>query len=252
MRLLPDPRYAVAPSPAVLAQVGDLLDPVTLLAPAELGRLHALRRPGDREDFVAARALARLLLCEAQGLSPTAAALRGLTFTQRCATCGAPHGRPVCDQHPGVGVSWSHSTGQVAVALAAGPVGVDLEQVAAVTQHLGTRSRPDGSAPGDPVRGALAWARAEALVKWGHGDLDAALRWSLDDPPAPGGRVHEVRAGDGTRPVPATAATPPGRRVVLTDVELPTLGAVCVVAGSGVAAVSPWAAPAAPWRTTSR
>ena len=92
-----------------------------LLDDHERERLTRFRRPADRARYLAAHALARLVL---GGSGRTAAALR---FDRTC-RCGAAHGRPVLPGGPGF--SLSHSGDLVGVAVRPGAaVGLDVEQV---------------------------------------------------------------------------------------------------------------------------
>lgn len=153
----------------------------------------SLRRPQDRDDFLAAHWLVRICAARLLGTSPDE-----ISIVQRCATCGGPHGRPEIVGHPEVNASLAHSRGAVAAAAAGTvPVGVDVE--AALT--AGDISPGDLSvaltsaeisavgANADPRRAVLlAWVRKEACLKAGLVDLDRLagfdLSWMPLDPPA--------------------------------------------------------------------
>lgn len=199
------PLFAAATAQAVLHHVEGSLDPRSLLSPAELGRSTALARPRDREDFLAARVLVRLLLRSALAPDTDLATLDRFALTQQCPRCGGPHGRPVVDL-PGVAVSWAHSGGYVAAALGPGSVGVDVEPGDAATGHVPASAT------------TRSWVRSEAIVKWGHGDVDAALAWQsrLQGRTAPRGRRYALAADGTPRPARLPWNGPTGH-VVLTD-----------------------------------
>lgn len=147
-----------------------------LLTATEHGRMARLRSPGDRRDFLAAHALARV----GAGLAAGAAA-DGLTLLQRCPRCGGvDHGRPSVRELPELHVSLSHTSGYVAAIAGRGPVGVDVERanrrplqedVAALALAPGERVKVAGA--NDPGRAFLrVWVRKEALVKAGELSLD--------------------------------------------------------------------------------
>lgn len=203
--------YRVAPTADVLAEVGAYIDALSLLGPAECERYERLRQPVDRDDFVAARALARMLVLTQRGEPLTSAGLGAVTFEQRCETCSGPHGRPTIVQESRLEVSWAHAKGVVAVAVGDRPVGVDVERLA-----------PDPP-PGLSGEGAgpwLVWTRAEALTKLGLADLETALSWSawLSHPASETGRRVDL---------------PENAVATITDQVDDVLGVVCAVAQPG-------------------
>jgi phosphopantetheinyl transferase len=122
----------------------------------------------------AAPALARRLVTRLTGTTDA-------RFTQACAECGGPHGRP---QVVGGGghVGWSRSDGLVAAVAADVPCAVDVESLARLrTTPLPLDLYPPGerawvAAQDDPVRAfARLWVRKEVLVKLGGVSLDEAL-----------------------------------------------------------------------------
>jgi 4'-phosphopantetheinyl transferase len=142
-----------------------------LLDGAERERWAAYRRDADRERFLVGCALAKTVLAACTGQRPAE-----VRFDRACRQCGKPHGKPVL-QGGDVEFSVSHSGDLVAVAVAAAPVGVDVEQ-------LEDRPRGDPVALGrvvlaEPEREALgalapaararaflvAWTRKEAVTK---------------------------------------------------------------------------------------
>lgn len=153
--------------------------PDAALTEHERSRAAALRRPGDRADFIAAHLLARQ--CAATVLD---AAADSLTLTQQCAECGEPgHGRPAIAEAPGLHVTLSHTRGYVAAAADTAAVAVDVERVL----DRDSPERLDGLAasvltPAErhlvrtahhPERTfAELWVRKEALIKLDQADLD--------------------------------------------------------------------------------
>ena len=119
-----------------------------LLTATELDRADRFRRIEDRERYRSAHVLARLVVAELNGL-----AVDEVVITQTCRWCGGAHGRPAVEHPADVFVSWSHAGERVlAAATRLGPVGVDVESVAAVA-----RARVAEDAP--------AWVRKESLLK---------------------------------------------------------------------------------------
>lgn len=163
-------RTTIAAAADVLAGVAD---PDRLLTDSERSRAARFRRPADRDDYVAARLLARTLVAEHAGVGPDA-----VRFAQVCATCGGPHGRPrVVGLH--VHVGWSRSSGVVAVVVADTPCAIDVESLAPLrvrdvplaALHPAERAwlahQPDRHAAF-----ARLWVRKEVLVKLGVLTLD--------------------------------------------------------------------------------
>lgn len=101
----------------------DLLDsaPIAVSTPEDEARLAALVRTRDREDYIAARILARLLLSRCAGVEYLSVRIR-----QRCEACDGSHGKPEVIFPTGYHVSWAHHQGFVAAAAANSDVGIDL------------------------------------------------------------------------------------------------------------------------------
>jgi 4'-phosphopantetheinyl transferase len=179
---------------ADLAMVGprhvDLLDPV------ERARRARYRRPADADRFTLGAALLRLVAAEATGTDPAAVAV-----ARHCPTCDLPHGRPTV---AGVHVSVSHTGERVAVAITtAGPVGVDVEAIAAVAPDLGEHVLGPDEAVAGPRDFYTYWVRKESVVK-ATGDglrvrLSGVLVGRPDEPP-------RLIAYPGMEPPPAAMA----------------------------------------------
>ncbi len=157
------------------------------LTPPEQQRMARLRRPGDRDDFLAAHVLVRT--CAARLLGVRA---DEISIVQRCATCGGPHGRPEIVGYPEVGASLAHSRGVVAAAAGPGPVGVDVEAfppagdlvAADLSVALSAAEIRAVESAADPTRAVLlAWARKEACLKAGLVDVDGLDRFDLSTLP---------------------------------------------------------------------
>jgi 4'-phosphopantetheinyl transferase len=157
----------VAASQALEANFG-------LLQPAETRRAERFRRQQDEQDYLAARALAKLVITELTGAPSPAIRLR-----QRCDTCGSEsHGRPrayLTDQE--LHVSWSHSRGRVAASAAWESVAIDIEHIQRnriIPTALSPRERAVVDHAPDPgVEFARIWTCKESLVKIGAITIDS-------------------------------------------------------------------------------
>jgi 4'-phosphopantetheinyl transferase len=155
-----------------------------VLSDGERARRAGLWDPGHRAQYTVAAALLRLV---AAPLTERTAA--GVVADRSCPSCGRHHGRP---HLPGTGldVSISHSGATVAVAVSnAGPVGVDVQQVADdAVGELSPLVLAESEA--GHVAGArdffTYWTRKEALVK-ATGD-GSRCRWGRWSSPHPGRR----------------------------------------------------------------
>lgn len=150
------------------------------LPPAERERAMALRRPQDRINRLAAYAALFKLAAEHTGLPAQALAL------QR-----SVHGKPQLQLPAGcppLYASLSHSGEWVAIALADGPVGIDIERVSrfdwqALHQaHFADDPWPQNIAP------ALAfhqlWCSKEAVLKAAGAGLSVPLTQVVLNPPS--------------------------------------------------------------------
>ncbi|MET9693843.1 4'-phosphopantetheinyl transferase superfamily protein [Streptomyces sp. NPDC006514] len=171
--------------------------------------------PGHRHRYLAAHLGLRVLLGARLGLDPREVAL----VREDCRCCGGPHGRPAV-AGGGVHFSLSHSGDLAYFALAAVPVGVDIEEtpdadaVADVLESLHPVESAELTALAAPRRpGALArlWCRKEACLKAagtglarglaepyvGSASAPAAVTgWILTDLPAPEGYAAALAVAD--------------------------------------------------------
>lgn len=212
------------------------------LSADEQARMARLRRPADRDDYLAAHLLLRWCAGSWLEVRPD-----DIAVVQRCATCGGPHGRPEVAGHPGLHASLAHSRGVVAAAAGPVPVGVDVEAHGRAggsaaphgpgleVTELGavlTRAECDAiaGAPEPAVALLRLWARKEGLLKAGVVELEGLagldlVALPLDSPPAGGG----LRAGAH------------GAWAVLDWEDEAGVGAVAVPAGTDVTLSRPGA-----------
>jgi 4'-phosphopantetheinyl transferase len=178
----------------------------SLLSGPETQRAARYRLQADRDRFVLATALLRIVAACQAGGDPAE-----LEVNRSCERCGAQHGRP---RLPGTGLaaSISHSGDVVAVALTAGlPVGVDVEAISA-RDYEPLVPRVCTAAERQFVRTAedfyAYWTKKEAVLK---------------------------ATGTGLRtPMTAVTVTPPGTAPVVEGVEPCRLATIS--AGAGYAA----------------
>ncbi|CAL9654459.1 hypothetical protein SUDANB145_06722 [Streptomyces sp. enrichment culture] len=235
-----------APAPDAPSHASLYASLYAVLDAAERRRAAALRRPAERALYVAAHGALRRLLGERLGLPPAGVALTRLP----CPGCGGPHGRPAVAGPAGDALhfSLSHTAGLALLALAARPVGVDVERVpeprlaedAARSLHRAERAELARlSAGARPGAFARCWTRKEAYLKaTGEGLSGDALRgrylgsgprpaglpgWSVTDVDVPAGwaaacvvrepaRVSGPGGPRGRRPVPCASIGSRDRR----------------------------------------
>jgi len=205
---------------------------VDWLDASESERFGGFQRVEDRRGFLTSRVLLKTMVGH---LADTPPALVRLSYD--CPRCGRPHGRPVVVE-PRAAVRWhvslSHAGGHVMVAATdAGPVGVDVELVAAtgfagfdeIALTSAERVVVEGCAPAARARArAVYWARKEAVLKaTGRGlavdpcalevsapHLPAALKaWRAAEPPVTPVQITDVPVdGDHVAAVAVLAHTP--------------------------------------------
>jgi len=190
---------------------------VALLDAAERQRAERLRRTVDRDRYVTAHALVRILLSARTGIPPQA-----LRFETTCHRCGGGHGKPRLDSDPGdaqVAFNLAHAGNRVVVALTGGlHVGIDVDVVRNLDREdlamlsgeiLSTAERVSyAELPSCERSRALAvwWTRKEAVLKaTGDGLAIPPAHISVTDP----GSAPAVTAWDPGRtwPSPMAAVT---------------------------------------------
>jgi 4'-phosphopantetheinyl transferase len=142
---------------------------------AERERWAAYRRDADRERFLVGCALAKTVIAARTGQQPAE-----VSFDRTCRRCGQPHGKPAV-RGGDLEFSVAHSGDLVAVAVAAAPVGVDVEQLEGRPRELGggdpatlarvvLAAEEQAALAAVPASGRaraflLAWTRKEAVTK---------------------------------------------------------------------------------------
>lgn len=140
------------------------------LPPPQRLRYERIKSKQDKRDFLAARALTRLLV--AQIANHNSHSIKIHQFCTQCRSCS--HGRPFIENGGGMATSpyitWSHSRGIVAAATSMyNEVGIDIERNYHTKQH----GRSEKIAE-------TQWEKKEALVKLGVITLDEALTSGID------------------------------------------------------------------------
>ncbi|MFF7634242.1 4'-phosphopantetheinyl transferase family protein [Kitasatospora sp. NPDC008050] len=162
---------AVTPANAVAAEAAA----AGVLDETERQRAAAFRRDEDRALYQVAHVALRRVLAERLGRAAAAVTFRRAV----CPGCGQLHGRPEPVDAPGLEFSLSHSGNLALIALAADPVGADVERAdafapgagAEVTTQLHPAEQAELAALADPSpqhRAAAAvrcWVRKEAYLK---------------------------------------------------------------------------------------
>ncbi|WP_422769673.1 4'-phosphopantetheinyl transferase family protein [Plantactinospora sp. WMMC1484] len=176
------------------------------------------RLAADRDRYQAGHVGVRLLLGHYLGVPAGA-----LSFSRHCRHCGAGHGKPVIDRADNkLDFSLTHSGDWVAFAVAADPVGLDVQEltdrtdVAALSGSVLSADELrwwSGQPPDSAHRAFFGyWARKEALLKaTGHGlavpmnkitltppDQPARLvEWAADRPLDGPVQLHDLDVGPG-------------------------------------------------------
>jgi 4'-phosphopantetheinyl transferase len=223
-----------------------------LLDTTERRRAMRLAGRGDRERYVTAHALVRLLLAARTGV-PAA----DLRFDRTCRHCAGDHGKPrLVDAPTGsstgpVSFNLAHSGARIVVALVDGPdleVGVDVERIpgpddpAVATGADAILSATELAAfrrlkPAQRRRAlAVWWTRKEAVLKaTGDGLAVPPSTVEVTPPSAPPALAHRPPPGDDRDPL--LGAPYPGRPfagspLILGDLD-PGAGYVGCVAALG-------------------
>ncbi|WP_225803437.1 4'-phosphopantetheinyl transferase superfamily protein [Streptomyces sp. NK15101] len=187
-----------------------------ILDAEEARRAAGFQDPAARTRFVTSHVGLRVLLGARLGTPPQDVTL----VRERCGMpgCEKPHGRPAVSGHPGVHFSLSHAGDLALYALAAAPVGADIESPELAgdgLERMARRLHPDERRALDALPPAArpeallgCWVRKEAFLKGigtglpggvgaHHVGLAAALAPSWA-PPAPAGwTLFDVPAPDG-------------------------------------------------------
>ncbi|MFD9032353.1 4'-phosphopantetheinyl transferase family protein [Streptomyces sp. NPDC059567] len=177
---------------------------LSVLDAAERARFTALARPRDRARYAFAHIALRTVLAARTGLPDHA-----LRFGRDpCPCCGAPHGRPILQDHSGgPEFSLSHRGDLVVIGLDVEPIGVDVEpepteetmaQVLPLL-HPGERARVEAAEVGART-GVFAtlWARKEAYLKGLGTGLGRDLAADDVTGDLPGWTLADLPAGPGT------------------------------------------------------
>ena len=190
----PGVRALVATTTDVLTAAGGAEPARALLAAYELARVDRLRRPGDRDDHVAAHVLVRRVAAALLADGGSSVAAGDLVLEQRCPGCGGDtHGRPAIVGVDDLHVSLSHARGWVAAAASDRSCGIDVEPVTPVVPLRGVLTPGEAAeleacAPGERNAAFLRlWTRKEAVVKTGAAGLEDLARLDVRSAePAPG------------------------------------------------------------------
>lgn len=190
---------------------------VALLDPHERDRLARLRRAPDRARYLAAHALARLVLAPLVDRPPAA-----LRFDRTC-RCGEQHGKPALPGGPEF--SFTHGGGLVGLAVRAGggPVGLDVEPVRELGDLDGMISHvysPAERAAARPESFFAVWTRKEALLKATGAGIsspmaaitlgpDGVAGWTGEDAPAGPVWLRDLSPAPGYRAAVAGLGAPP-------------------------------------------
>ncbi len=204
----------------VLCALDELPADASVLDAREKRRAERLHSDLDRRRFVAAHTALRHELGQRLDADPAT-----LEFSREpCSQCGGPHGRPVvlrpgeqASRRAGIHFSLSHSASQALIAIAATPVGVDIEALpdAPMCQQLTALLHPREqasilSAPEEAQRTLFTrlWCRKEAYLKGlgvglAHDSTEGYLSslertpgWHVTNIDAPTGFAGAVAAAD--------------------------------------------------------
>ncbi|TCK25101.1 4'-phosphopantetheinyl transferase family protein [Pseudonocardia endophytica] len=167
---------------------------VALLDDRERTRMAAFRRPEDRHRYLAAHALARLVLAAHLDADPAAIAM------DRTCRCGEQHGKPTLAASPeSPGFSLTHSGELVGVALGPGAVGLDVEQhrgieVDGMSDHVLSPAERSAYTL-DQQSFLVTWTRKEALLKVTGDGLSSPMTGITLGPPDTDAVVRDWAGG---------------------------------------------------------
>lgn len=158
----------------------EIPDGIRDLTPDEIDRASAFRFPKDREHWTACRAALRRILSEVCGVPPNEVPI-----------LINPNGKPeLTPPSDGMHFNLSHCDNLAVIAIAASPVGVDVEPWSRANELLGCEDsfcHPDEiqKLPGEPTARAASlltlWTAKEALLKaLGTGFLHPPTGVSID------------------------------------------------------------------------
>ncbi|MDF3292523.1 4'-phosphopantetheinyl transferase family protein [Streptomyces silvisoli] len=192
-------------------------DGLDVLDAAERRRHQAFVRAEDRDRYAVAHVGLRRLL----GAYTDTAPGEMVFVRESCPLCAGPHGRPaVSGGAPHF--SLSHSGDLVLIAVAANPVGADVEEIPALsvaddvarTLHPLEQAELAALAPADRVLAfSRCWTRKEAYLKGtGEGLAGGPERMYVGTGPEPaavaGWALADIPVDDGYGAAIATASTP--------------------------------------------
>ncbi|WP_167525700.1 4'-phosphopantetheinyl transferase family protein [Cupriavidus oxalaticus] len=197
---------AIGSSVSVLAGI----EGIELLDAGVRHRFNTLKRETDRQDFLAARVLAKLAMGKVTGLRPAL-----ISIEQSCADCnGLGHGKPFFPSHPELSVSWSHQNGIVMAAVSSFDIGVDVETLSSIpvdpdfAKNVLSNGEMDifnrlpaasfDSASLKQLYVARQWVRKEAIIKLGGCSLDRLSELDLGELEFPDfslGAFHRINSG---------------------------------------------------------
>lgn len=158
----------------------------------ERDRHRRFLRSADQDRYLTAHVGVRLLLGGYLDVPP-----RSLRFGRDCKHCGGDHGKPALRGFgTSLDFSLTHSGDWVAIAVAAAPVGVDVQEIeertdiAAMSRMALSPSERDWLNGQPPERTRIGffgyWARKEALLKaTGHGLAIPMAKITLSPPDEP-------------------------------------------------------------------
>lgn len=168
-----------------------------LFSADEMERANRFRFEIHRSRYVAGRSILRRVLSLYVGVEPAGVILETGAF-----------GKPICASRPEVHFNVSHSAARLAICVAAGPVGIDIEEIRSVPDSLELAERFFTQAEFEAVRGAAeerrlsafftCWTGKEAYVKARGKGLSLPLRsFAVSADPETPGLLFSADEGEG-------------------------------------------------------